>query len=67
MAGIRAWFETLDLGDYADAFEANDIEWELLPDLTAEGLRNLGVVSAGHRVRLRAAIEALLHGGGGAR
>ncbi len=62
MADIRGWLETLDFGDYADAFEANDIDWELLPDLTAADLRSLGVTSAGDRVRLRAAIEAVSRG-----
>ena len=61
MTDIRAWLETLGLGRYADAFEANHVDWDLLPDLTEADLQSLGVASAGHRVRLRAAIENAEH------
>ena len=32
MTGIRHWLEELGLVQYADAFEANDIDSSLLPD-----------------------------------
>ena len=31
MSEIRKWLEAIGLGQYADTFEANDIDIELLP------------------------------------
>ena len=56
---LTAWLRTLGLERYAQAFRDNDIDAELLPKLTAEDLRDLGVTSIGHRRRLLAAIAAL--------
>lgn len=52
MSAVRRWLEDLGFGRYADAFEANDIEPDLIPDLTDETLEKIGVASAGHRMRL---------------
>jgi class 3 adenylate cyclase len=49
----------LGLEQYEPAFAANDIDEEVLPELTAEDLAGLGVSSIGHRRRLLAAIAAL--------
>jgi class 3 adenylate cyclase len=62
MSGIRQWLERLELGQYGDAFESNDIELELLPRLDDAALKELGVASLGHRLRIRAAIERLAPG-----
>jgi class 3 adenylate cyclase/predicted ATPase len=56
---IADWLRGLGLGQYEAAFRDNDVELELLPSLTAEDLRDLGVASVGHRRRLLAAIAAL--------
>ena len=56
---MRAWLESLGLGAYAQAFAANDVDAALLPSLTAEDLRDIGVTSVGHRRRLLDAIAAL--------
>jgi class 3 adenylate cyclase/tetratricopeptide (TPR) repeat protein len=56
---VRGWLERLGLGQYADKFAANHIDATLLRTLTAEDLRELGVVSLGHRKRLLAAVAAL--------
>ena len=56
---IPAWLEDLGLGQHAQAFRDNDIDAVLLPTLTADDLRELGVTSLGHRKRLLAAIAAL--------
>jgi class 3 adenylate cyclase/tetratricopeptide (TPR) repeat protein len=50
----------LGLGQYEQAFRDNDVDADLLPTLTAEDLRELGVASLGHRKRLLAAIAALV-------
>jgi class 3 adenylate cyclase/tetratricopeptide (TPR) repeat protein len=56
---VRAWLESLGLDAYAQAFAANDVDAALLPSLTAEDLRDIGVTSVGHRRRLLDAIAAL--------
>jgi hypothetical protein len=48
---ISEWLHGLGLGQYEPAFHDNDIDGVLLLSLTAEDLRDLGVVSIGHRRR----------------
>ena len=57
---IAAWLRSLGLERYAPAFEANDIDSELLSKLTADDLIGLGVTSIGHRRKLLEAIAALM-------
>jgi class 3 adenylate cyclase/pimeloyl-ACP methyl ester carboxylesterase len=56
---VRAWLDGLGLGQYAEAFAANDIDRELLRGLSADDLKELGVASLGHRKKLLAAIAGL--------
>jgi class 3 adenylate cyclase len=56
---IAAWLQRLGLEQYEQAFRANDIDSEVLPELTAEDLISIGVTSVGHRRKLLAAIAAL--------
>jgi hypothetical protein len=56
---IGAWLRSLGLERYEPAFRENEIDWEALPKLTAEDLKDLGVVLGGHRRRLLNAITAL--------
>ena len=56
---VADWLRGLGLGQYAPAFADNDIGWDLLADLSADDLKELGVASLGHRRRLLAAIAAL--------
>ena len=49
----------LGLEQYADAFRENAIDAEVLRDLTAEDLRELGVGPIGHRRRLLTSIAAI--------
>jgi class 3 adenylate cyclase len=56
---IRKWLRDLNLERYAEAFVANEIDAELLPKLTAEDLKDLGVALVGHRRRMLDAIAAL--------
>lgn len=59
MANTRQWLESLGFDQYADAFELNDIDWSLVPELTNDFLKDIGVESTGHRMLiLRAAAEA---------
>jgi class 3 adenylate cyclase len=57
---VGAWLRELGLGQYERAFRDNDIDAGLLPTLTADDLRELGVASLGHRKRLLAAISTLI-------
>src|SRR5438093_13120284 len=56
---VADWLSGLGLGYYAPAFAANDIDGEVLRELTADDLIGLGVTSIGHRRKLLAAIAAL--------
>jgi class 3 adenylate cyclase len=56
---IEGWLRGLGLERYAPAFRDNDIDAEVLPDLTAEDLIAIGVRSVGHRRKLVAAIAGL--------
>ena len=56
---IAAWLHGLGLERYVPAFRDNEIDWEVLPKLTAEDLKDLGVVLGGHRRMLLDAIAAL--------
>ena len=53
------WLRGLGLEQYANAFRENAIDAEVLRDLTAEDLKELGVGPVGHRRRLLTAIAAL--------
>jgi class 3 adenylate cyclase len=59
---IAAWLNRLGLQQYEQTFRDNDIDAEVLPELTADDLISIGVASVGHRRKLFAAIAAL--GGG---
>jgi class 3 adenylate cyclase len=56
---IVVWLRSLGLGKYEAAFRENDIDETVLPGLTHETLKELGVVSVGNRVKLLEAIAAL--------
>ena len=56
---IGVWLRGLGLERYEAAFRDNEIDWEALPKLTADDLKDLGVVLGSHRRRLLAAIAAL--------
>src|SRR5215467_11008191 len=56
---ISAWLGGLGLEQYGPAFRDNDVDREVLPELTADDLISIGVTSVGHRRKLLAAIAAL--------
>jgi class 3 adenylate cyclase len=59
MQQIADWLEKLGLEQYAQRFAENDIDFDLLTDLTDQDLKELGVASLGHRRRLLRAIAEL--------
>ena len=56
---ISAWLRELGLERYEEAFRGNDVDAKVLPHLTTEDLKDIGVTSVGHRRSLLAAIRAL--------
>jgi len=56
---IAAWLRSLGLERYEAAFRDNEIDGTVLPSLTAEDLKDLGVTIVGHRRKLLDAIAAL--------
>lgn len=56
---IGAWLDSLGLGDFAETFRANRIRPEVLPSLTNEDLKELGVTALGDRKLLLASIAEM--------
>src|SRR3954463_6613060 len=59
---VGTWLRGLGLGQYEQTFRDNDVDAEVLPELTADDLIGLGVASIGHRRKLLAALAALRKG-----
>ena len=55
MSDIAAWLENLGLDKYRTVFAENDVDIEVLPHLSDQDLKDLGV-SLGHRRKLLAAV-----------
>jgi class 3 adenylate cyclase/predicted ATPase len=53
---IGGWLRGLGLPQYEAAFRENEIDLEILPKLTAEDLKDLGVAIVGHRRKILTAI-----------
>jgi class 3 adenylate cyclase/tetratricopeptide (TPR) repeat protein len=56
---LRGWLEGLGLAQYAEAFEQQAIDLELLPEMTDAQLEQVGVKALGHRIKLQRAAAAL--------
>jgi hypothetical protein len=56
---IDDWLRGIGFAQYAEMFRANDINIELLGRLTNDDLKDVGVVSLGHRKKLLEAIAEL--------
>jgi class 3 adenylate cyclase len=56
---VGVWLRSLGLERYEAAFRDNAIDDQILPNLTAEDLKDLGVAIVGHRRKLLDAIAAL--------
>jgi class 3 adenylate cyclase/tetratricopeptide (TPR) repeat protein len=59
MQQVADWLQKLGLGKYTQSFAENDINFSILPDLTDQDLKELGVTSLGHRRQLLRAIADL--------
>ena len=56
---VAEWLRRLGLEQYEPAFRENEVDDRVLPRLTAEDLKDLGIGLVGHRRRLLDAIAAL--------
>jgi predicted ATPase/class 3 adenylate cyclase len=56
---IAAWLRKLGLDEYERAFLDNAIDADVLPTLTADDLKDIGVTAVGHRRKLLNALAAL--------
>jgi class 3 adenylate cyclase len=61
---IGGWLRGLGLERYEQAFRENEIDLRVLPELTADDLKELGVSAIGHRRLLLKAIADLAAGAG---
>ena len=59
MQQIADWLNGLGLGQYAQRFAENDIDFDILGGLTDQDLEKIGVMSLGHRRKLSRAIANL--------
>jgi hypothetical protein len=60
---VADWLRQLGLERYEASFRENDVGIAVLPSLTAEDLKEIGVASVGHRRQLLAAIATLRDNG----
>jgi SAM domain (Sterile alpha motif) len=58
MQQIADWLKKLGMGQYAQAFADNDVDFSVLHHLTDQHLKDLGV-SLGHRLKMLQAIRDL--------
>jgi class 3 adenylate cyclase len=56
---IAEWLRALGLGQYVPAFAENVVNWDVLPTLTMDDLKEIGVAAVGDRRRLLQAIAKL--------
>jgi class 3 adenylate cyclase len=56
---VAVWLRSLGLDKYEAAFRDNEVDDSVLPSLSAEDLKELGVTALGHRRKLLDAIAAL--------
>jgi class 3 adenylate cyclase len=59
MSEVRKWLDSIGLAQYGEAFETNDLDLDLLGQVDDQLLKDIGVSSAGHRLRIRNAIAKL--------
>jgi hypothetical protein len=56
---VPSWLWGMGMGRYAAAFEAHEVDAEVLPWLTMDDLRDMGIGAVGARRKLFCAIQRL--------
>ncbi|OWM90617.1 hypothetical protein CDL15_Pgr014920 [Punica granatum] len=57
--GVKIWLNGLGLGRYAPVFEIHEVDDEVLPLLTLEDLKDMGINAVGSRRKMYCAIQKL--------
>lgn len=57
--GVRVWLNQLGLGKYAPLFEVHEVDDEVLPFLTLEDLKDMGINAVGSRRKMYSSIQKL--------
>ncbi|XP_024977058.1 uncharacterized protein LOC112514693 [Cynara cardunculus var. scolymus] len=57
--GVRVWLNQLGLGRYAPVFEIHEVDDEVLPLLTLEDLKDMGINAVGSRRKMFCSIQKL--------
>ncbi|KAJ1417860.1 Sterile alpha motif domain [Sesbania bispinosa] len=57
--GVRIWLNGLGLGRYAPVFQIHEVDDEVLPLLTLEDLKDMGINAVGSRRKMYCAIQKL--------
>ncbi|XP_011073583.1 uncharacterized protein LOC105158497 [Sesamum indicum] len=60
--GVRVWLNELGLGKYATLFEVHEVDDEVLPFLTLEDLKDMGINAVGSRRKMFSSIQKLSKG-----
>ena len=60
--GVRTWLFGIGLGRYAPVFEIHEVDYEVLPLLTLEDLKDMGINAVGSRRKIYTAIQKLRKG-----
>ncbi|XP_006363970.1 uncharacterized protein [Solanum tuberosum] len=60
--GIKVWLNQLGLGQYASLFEIHEVDDEVLPMLTLEDLKDMGITAVGSRRKMYCSIQNLNKG-----
>jgi class 3 adenylate cyclase/predicted ATPase len=58
MSDMQQWLDDMGLGQYAETFAESDVDYEILPELTEQDLKDMNV-SLGHRRKILKAISQL--------
>lgn len=56
---VQVWLESLQLGEYSEAFAKHDVTGRELLSLARRDLRDLGVTKVGHVKRILQAVKEL--------
>ncbi|KAG8095084.1 hypothetical protein GUJ93_ZPchr0012g21115 [Zizania palustris] len=57
--GVKTWLDGLGLSRYVPVFEIHEVDDEVLPLLTLEDLKDMGIGAIGSRRKMYAAIQKL--------
>lgn len=60
--GVKIWLNQLGLGRYAPVFEIHEVDDEVLPMLTLEDLKDMGINAVGTRRKMFCSIQKLNRG-----